>query len=289
MRKPLTSIRSLFRIEEIGFFVFFFLIVFSFFFGPQVDSNFFNLQKGLLFFTVFLAFVAISVPGRMLKVIRDWLPVLFFLSVFLNLHHLIDFLNPKDYDQTLIRIDELIFGLQPSVWMERLLWSPLTDFLTVCYSLFFFYPLPLALVLYLRKRRFDDFRNYASSIILCFYLGFLGYVLVPAVGPRFTLQYTQELKGSSFSENLRSALNHMESTKKDVFPSLHNAITLLVLLFAFKHDKRIFYAFLPLALGLFLSTVYLRYHYAIDVICGWALGLICFRLGADLNRWWKAG
>jgi len=280
-------IRSLFRIEEIGFFVFFLLIVVSFFPRPQVGSNFVNLQKCLLFFTIFLTFAVISVPGRMLKVVRDWLPVLFFLSVFLNLHHLIDFLNPKDYDQTLIRIDQLIFGVQPSVWMERLLWSPLTDFLTVCYSFFYFYPIPLAVVLYLRKSRIDDFRNYASSIILCFYLGFLGYMLVPAVGPRFTLQYTQELKGSSFSENLRSTLNHMESTKKDVFPSLHNAITLLALLFAFKYEKRIFCVFLPIALGLFLSTVYLRYHYAIDVVCGWALGLICFRLGADLNRWWK--
>jgi membrane-associated phospholipid phosphatase len=42
-------------------------------------------------------------------------------------------------------------------------------------------------------------------------------------------------------------------------------------------------------LGLFLGTVYLRYHYGIDVICGWILGLICFRLGADLNRWWETG
>lgn len=229
----------------------------------------------------------VSVRGRTFRVIRDWLPVLFFLSVYLNLHHLIDFLNPNDYDEALIRIDQLLFGVQPSLLMERFLWAPLTEFLTVCYSLFYFYPIPLAVVLYLRKSRFSDFRNYATSIILCFYLGFLGYVLVPAVGPRFTLQYTQELKGSSFSEHLRSTLNHMESTKRDVFPSLHNAITLLALLFAFKYEKRIFYPFLPIALGLFLSTVYLRYHYGIDVICGWALGLICFRLGADLNKWWK--
>lgn len=287
MRKALTPIKSLFRIEEIGFFIFFFLIFLSFFHRPQESLNFINLQKLLLFFTVFLSLVVVSVRGRTFRVIRDWLPVLFFLSVYLNLHHLIDFLNPNDYDEALIRIDQLLFGVQPSLLMERFLWAPLTEFLTVCYSLFYFYPIPLAVVLYLRKSRFSDFRNYATSIILCFYLGFLGYVLVPAVGPRFTLQYTQELKGSSFSEHLRSTLNHMESTKRDVFPSLHNAITLLALLFAFKYEKRIFYPFLPIALGLFLSTVYLRYHYGIDVICGWALGLICFRLGADLNKWWK--
>ena len=287
MRKALTSIKSLFRIEEIGFFVFFFLIVVSFFDQPQGSLSLIDLHKLLLFFTLFLSLVVVSVPGRALRVIRDWLPVLFFLSVYLNLHHLIDFLNPNDYDEALIRIDRLLFGVQPSLWMERFLWVPLTEFLTICYSLFYFYPLPLAVVLYSRKSRFSDFRSYATSIILCFYLGFLGYVLVPAVGPRFTLQYAQELEGSSFSQDLRSTLNHVESTKRDVFPSLHNAITLLALLFAFKYEKRIFYPFLPIALGLFLSTVYLRYHYGIDVICGWALGLICFRLGADLNRWWE--
>jgi membrane-associated phospholipid phosphatase len=287
MRRLLASIKSLIRVEEIGFFIFFFLIVLTFIDRPQQNLNPINLQKLLLSFTFLLAFLVISIPSRAFKVIRDWLPILFFLSIFLNLHHLIDFLNPKVCDETLMRVDRLIFGVQPSLWMGKFIWAPLTDFLTICYSLFYFYPLPLAVVLYLRKSKASDFRNYATSIILCFYLGFLGYILVPAVGPRFTLQYTQELKGSSFSEDLRSMLNHMESTKKDVFPSLHNAITLLVLLFAWRHERRIFCPFLPLALGLFLSTVYLRYHYGIDVIGGWILGLICFRSGADVNRWWK--
>ncbi|MGB2697013.1 MAG: phosphatase PAP2 family protein [Candidatus Zixiibacteriota bacterium] len=196
-------------------------------------------------------------------------------------------MNPNHYDEILIGIDQILFGVQPSIWMEGLISSPLTDFLTICYSFFYFYPLPLAVILYLRKGGFGNFRNYATSIILCFYLGFMGYLLVPAFGPRFTLQYTQELNGSFFSESLRSKLDDMESTKRDVFPSLHNAITLLVLLFACKLHRKIFYLLLPIALGIFLSTIYLRYHYGIDVICGWILGLICFRLGADVNRWWK--
>jgi membrane-associated phospholipid phosphatase len=287
MKNFLTSIKSLFRIEELGFFIFFFLILLSFFNLSQENLNLWDLEKLVLFFTLLMTVLVISVSNPTLKIIRDWLPILFFLSIFLNLHSLIDFLNSNDYDQALIKVDQLIFGIQPSVWLEKFIWTPLTDFLSICYSLFYFYPLPLAVILYLRKGKYRDFRNYAISIILCFYLGFLGYILVPALGPRFTLQYEQELKGSFFSENLRCMLDQMELTKRDVFPSLHNALTLLVLLFAFKYEKKIFYPFLPLALGLFLSTIYLRYHYGIDVICGWILGLICFRLGADLNRWWK--
>lgn len=287
MRKLLSLLKSLLRIEEIGFLIFFFLILFSFFGQSRTNLDPFNLEKLILFFAFFLMILVISSPVRILKVVRDWLPILFLFSIFFNLHSLIDSLNPGDWDESLIRVDQLLFGIQPSVWMGKFIWAPLTDFLTICYSLFYFYPLPLAVILYLRKSRASDFRHYVTSIILCFYLGFLGYILVPAVGPRFTLQYNQELKGSSFSEDLRSTLNHMESTKRDVFPSLHNAITLLVLLFAWRYEKRVFYPFLPIASALFLSTIYLRYHYGIDVISGWILGLICFRLGADLNRWWK--
>jgi len=289
MRKLLSSIKSLFRIEEIGFLIFFFLIFFSFFDQTNKGSGPFDLEKLILFFTLFLMFLVSSSQDRVFKVIRDWLPILFFLSIFLNLHYLIHSLNPNNCDQILIRVDQLIFRIQPSVWMEKFIWTPLTEFLTICYAFFYFYPIPLAVILYLRKSKSFDFRNYATSIILCFYLGFLGYILVPAIGPRYTLQYTQDLKGSYVSVNLRSTIDQMESTKSDVFPSLHNAVTLLVLLFAFKYEKKVFFPFLPIALGLFLSTIYLRYHYGIDVICGWILGLICFRLGADLNRWWKTG
>ena len=287
MRKFFTFIRSYIRFEEFGFFTFFLLIVLSFFNSAPANSHTLKLEKLLLFFTFFSTVVVISISYQSLRVVRNWLPILFFLSIYLNLQHLIDILNPNHYDEILIRVDQVLFGVQPSLWMERLISSPLTDFLTICYSFFYFYPLPLAVILYLRKGGFGDFRNYATSIILCFYLGFVGYLLLPAYGPRFSLHYAQELKGSFFSENLRAKLDHMESTKKDVFPSLHNAIVLLVLLFAHKHQRKIFYILLPLGLGIFLSTVYLRYHYGIDVICGWILGLICFRLGADVNRWWK--
>ena len=289
MRKLLSLLKSLVRFEEIGFLIFFFLILFSFFGQSRTNLDPFHLEKLMLFFALFLMILVISSPVRILKVVRDWLPILFFFSIFFNLHSLIDSLNPGDYDESLIRVDQLIFGTQPSLWMEKFIRPALTDFTTICYSLFYFYPIAFAAILYLRKSKFRDFRKYATSIILCFYLGFLGYILVPAIGPRFTLEYTQELKGSSFSENIRSTIDEMESTKRDVFPSLHNAITLLILLFAFKYEKKFFYPFLPVALGLFLGTIYLRYHYGIDLIFGWILGLICFRLGADLNRWWETG
>lgn len=72
------------------------------------------------------------------------------------------------------------------------------------------------------------------------------------------------------------ALVRMGSTGVDVFPSLHVAVSLFILGFDFRHNKRRFWIFLIPCVGLWCSTLYLRYHYLIDVLCGvllasWAL------------------
>jgi membrane-associated phospholipid phosphatase len=52
----------------------------------------------------------------------------------------------------------------------------------------------------------------------------------------------------------------------DVFPSLHVAISAIVLWFAWRYGPRLFWTLLPFVAGNWLSTIYLRFHYAIDVI-----------------------
>ncbi len=53
-------------------------------------------------------------------------------------------------------------------------------------------------------------------------------------------------------------------------PSGHTQMVLMVLFLARRYEKVLFYVFLPIICGLILSTVYLRYHYVIDLIgrCG---------------------
>jgi membrane-associated phospholipid phosphatase len=78
-----------------------------------------------------------------------------------------------------------------------------------------------------------------------------------------------------------------EYTRRDCFPSLHNGIIFLILLFAFKQSRTYAFLFLPFAISLFISTLYLRYHYFIDMVAGFALALIVFYFGPILNNWWE--
>jgi len=70
-------------------------------------------------------------------------------------------------------------------------------------------------------------------------------------------------------------------------PSGHTQIVLMVLFLARRHEKTIFYLFLPVVCCLILSTVYLRYHYVIDLIAGAALAIGCILIAPWLYRWWK--
>ena len=288
MKQFLKKIISPFRLEE---FLFLFLFAPVLLFSLSKSSHSFDLftQEFItLFSAIILLSISILINNRFFKIPRECLPTIFIYSIYVNLYHLIPFLNPKDADQILLRIDQLIFGIQPSVWMQRIMFRGLTDYLIICYSFFYFYPVIFALILYFNKG-YSNFRRLANSLILCFYIGFIGYILVPAIGPRYTIkeQYTKPLEASVVTNTLFTTLNRLETTKRDCFPSLHNAITLLVLLFAFKYQRKFFFFSLPVASGLFLGTIYLRVHYFVDLLAGFILGLICFVLTADLYKKWE--
>jgi membrane-associated phospholipid phosphatase len=127
--------------------------------------------------------------------------------------------------------------------------------------------------------------------VLGYYLSYIGYLLFPAIGPRFTMAqlYTVPLDGGVITDFLRDSLNNLEHNKRDCMPSGHTQIALITLGLAFRHSRKLFYIYLPMVLGLILATVYLRYHYVVDVLAGALLAAICLALGPWLFRWWEKG
>jgi membrane-associated phospholipid phosphatase len=259
-------------------------------FKESLEKGFFQTGWGSLVFIFTVIWFFYEVPkNSQTSFSRTVLPAFLCLTIYSNSFKLIQLFNIPDADRLLLKIDQVLFKTQPSLWLERINSSGLTDYLTVTYFLYYFYPVILGLIFYF-KTEWQILRKYAVTIVTCFYIGYLGYILIPAIGPRLYLpqQYKQELKSSQFSLELRQFLDKIQPTKRDCFPSLHNAITLLVLIFAFKYQRKFFWGFLPFALGLFVGTIYLRYHYGVDLVFGWLLGLICFWKSADLNKWWEA-
>ena len=74
------------------------------------------------------------------------------------------------------------------------------------------------------------------------------------------------------------------SNRVDVWPSLHCAVSAFILGFAWRHHRREFWWLAAPVAGLWLSTIYLRYHYLVDIACGFALAALAARMAARLAR-----
>lgn len=224
-----------------------------------------------------------SKNGFYLSVVATVISVL---SVFNSLGTLIASMHAATFDTFLIAVDHAIFGVHPTVWLERLISPTLSALLQFAYISYYFIPLSLGIALIARDR-FREFEEILFGILLCFYLSYVGYLLVPAIGPRFTLNHLQagNLQVSPFIESIQDALNGLEKNKTDAFPSGHTAVSLLSLYYAGKkRENKLFAGLIPVVTGLIISTVYLRYHYVIDVIAGIALTGLTIALAPGLRR-----
>ncbi len=226
---------------------------------------------------------AAAAPGFYLHVA---LTVITILLIFNSLGDLIAGIRSRTFDDLLIRADYALFGVHPTVWMERLINPALTTLLQFAYISYYFIPISLGIVL-IAKGKHDEFEDALFGIVLCFYLSYIGYLLVPAVGPRFTLSrlQTADLQASPLIRTIQETLNGLEGNKTDAFPSGHTAVALISLYYAWKKKEPVLSAVLfPVVLGLIFSTVYLRYHYVIDVVAGIALTLVTIWCAPKLRR-----
>jgi len=87
---------------------------------------------------------------------------------------------------------------------------------------------------------------------------------------------------------IQQSLNSLEHNKTDAFPSGHTAVALVTLFFAWKYQQRaLFRVLVPAVSALIVSTVYLRYHYVIDVIAGVLLALLTIFISPWTHRFFS--
>jgi membrane-associated phospholipid phosphatase len=239
-----------------------------------------------LLFVLTLSFVRKGI-GKGGTFFHHFSPILFVVFIYESLGNLIQYLQ-ADIDPALIQIDFFIFGVHPTLWMEQWIVPWFTDIMSLAYLSYYFIPVVFVVVLYL-KGRMVEFERAIFVLAFGYYISFIGYLLFPAIGPRYAMAhlYSIPLEGSFVTDFVRDTLNALEHNKRDVMPSGHTQIVLMVLFLAYRHEKVLFYILLPIISGLILSTVYLRYHYVIDLMAGVALAIGCANIAPILYRWWN--
>lgn len=192
-------------------------------------------------------------------------------------------IHPGKLDAQLFALDARFFGGNWSGRLDSLAAPALTDLMSGCYMLFMplLYGNLLRYFFWQRERRAGFF----AGLFTVYGLGFLGYLLVPAAGPyiAFASAFNRPLVGGALW-HLDQRMVALGSNGVDVFPSLHAAVSVYILAFAWRHSRRELWLLLPLTLGICCSTIYLRYHYLIDVICGVLLALLAASAASRSER-----
>ncbi|MBE0645939.1 MAG: phosphatase PAP2 family protein [Bacteroidetes bacterium] len=223
---------------------------------------------------------------------------------FKQMYLLVPAIHPVDFDAALMAIDRALFGCDVTVWIHQFAQPWLTEVLQMAYASYYLLPFILVVDFFLKKRM-KAFKSVFMLVMLGFYLSYIGYVAVPAIGPRFTqhdfANTDADLPGLLVTSALRVYTNSGESippgtaypaadVQRDVFPSGHTEVTLLVMLLAFRYRARTRWYLTVVGTLLVLATVYLRYHYVIDLIGGAVFAWLTLEVGPIIDRWfveWK--
>lgn len=172
--------------------------------------------------------------------------------------------NPK-IDSMLLAWDRALFGETPAIAWEKYLYPWLEDIAMIGYNFFFFY-----LVLgpaYYCIRNLPLFRKCIVGLFTMYGIGFLGYTFFPAGGPHRWMTFETPLHGPWVLDWTLRTVND-GSNCVDVFPSIHFAAMLYLLMFDWQHQRRHFWWALVPCIVMWFATLYLRFHYAVDLLAG---------------------
>ncbi len=224
--------------------------------------------------------------GKGSGMLRDFLPILVVLLVFLLLQPLVVAVNAHRWDGALAAADARWFGSLAAAWRGAFgRPAAFTDLVYLAYASFYFLPITVAVLARLRLGP-EGFERVAFRILLGFYLSFLGYFLWPAEGPRVPEALAAaKLGGGALSQAVRAFLHGAESTTLDAFPSGHTALSVLPALLASRPFPRLAPLLWAWALAVVFATVYIGVHYVVDAAAGLLLAGLTLALAAPVSRW----
>jgi membrane-associated phospholipid phosphatase len=127
-------------------------------------------------------------------------------------------------------------------------------------------------------------------MIALFCVGHVVYMLVPGYGPYRAMadHFQNGLPPGLWLDMVVSTVSS-GGAQKDIFPSLHTAFPTFVALLSFRHRHRFpFSLSWPIvtlvALNIIIATMFLRWHYVIDVVAGLALAGAALAASSYLTR-----
>ncbi len=238
-----------------------------------------------------------AMGAELLRTARCWGSLVFMVFVYENLRSGLDQSDVNRIDDWLMEVDIAMFGVEPTVWLQRWYHPLATDIMAMIYATYFVMPVVVMFLLYV-KDNMREFRVLMTAIIITLALGYIGYLAFPASPPRFSIidRFTDPvvLKGLFFHNTVQEMWDKASTSSHFcAFPSLHVGLSGTGMVWAFAYWRK-----LPgrwwtvgvltfVTLMLWFSTLYLRHHWFADIIAGWLVAAAASAGGWMLVRLWK--
>lgn len=192
-------------------------------------------------------------------------------------------------DPLLMQIDVFLFGFQPALEFSKLFSQPWFSEL-MFFGYFSYYLIPIVIILSLYKQSSDKINELGVVLIGSFVIYYILFIFVPAVGPQFywTSGDNYITEQGVFGRIVKMIQAHGEAPTA-AFPSSHVGISVILLCWLYANNKKLFFGILPFTIILVFSTIYIKAHYAIDVVAGLLSGLIIYSITNDYNKRSKNG
>lgn len=195
-------------------------------------------------------------------------------------------LHGRFRDDLVLAFEARLFGVQPTLWMERFITPSLTEWMMFCYVIYVpLYPV-LCAILWV-KRGEAAAEEYFFTLGLTNVLCNAGFILFPVASPMYWMpdRYRVPLQGWVFTwagELIRTRAHFVGGS----LPSPHAAAATVMWVMAWKHHRPAFWVLSPVILSLYVSTFYGRYHYVTDAILGIATAGLAVLIAPPLQRAW---
>ncbi len=216
------------------------------------------------------------------------------LSSFFQLREILPAVSPWTDDARIYAFDLRVFGFEPSVALDQYVSRETTEWFAFFYFLYFLILSVHVLPMVYWQRDTQLLARFSTGVLLIFCTAHVLYMIVPGFGPYWYLKGTfqHELQGGPYWHLVREAVE-AGGAQKDIFPSLHTAVPTFFAIFSFRHRKLVpFKYWWPviafLATQIIIATMFLRWHYLIDVIAGVALATAGSLLGQRIADWEQA-
>lgn len=211
-------------------------------------------------------------------VVADWIGFPLVVVTYEMLHRVVPACWAGTIDPWLVRADDWLLGTRVADYFDPIV-TPATTVVFACfYASYYLLPVSLGVRWYRRIGAHASGRTAFRELMVgeagALFIGYLGYLYLPAIGPHAFLTFAEPLQGNFIGEWIVS-LNaaHGGEYPRDAFPSLHTANAVTILLVAWKHERRVLAVYGPLVAGLIVATMYLRFHYLVDVVAGAGLAV----------------